>query len=228
MDHDTNEPAVYQTSENTSLAKKQIEEILIPMAEETERIYVIPLKKQYFSASKAAPTAIKRVKNFINRHMKVDESDIWIDSSLNNAIWSKGKYKMPTKIRVKAVKFDDGVVEVYLPELEFEKSRRELLQEEKEKKQPILIKRDEEPEEEIDEAGTDDYEVIPAADGDVKLKKKRQPKDTEEDIAEESEDEEIEEDDEKTSATASFEVDSEPIEEPEEPKDKAKENDSSS
>ena len=104
------------------------------MAEEIERIYVIPLKKTGYKSSKAAPTAVKRVKSYLTRHMKVEEKNIWIDDSLNSALWSKGKYDMPTKIRVKAVKFDDGVVEAYLPELEFKKSRRELLKEEREKK----------------------------------------------------------------------------------------------
>jgi large subunit ribosomal protein L31e len=166
------------------------------MTEETERIYIIPLRKKDFPASKAAPTAIKRVKNYINRHMKVDEDNIWIDESLNNAIWSKGKYKMPGKIRVKAVKFDDGVVEVYLPELEFEKSRRELLQEERAKKAPILHKEEAEVEEEVDEAGTDDYEVVPTADGDVKLKKKKHHNEGEEEESEaegSEEEEEVEE-----------------------------------
>ena len=160
------------------------------MAEETERIYVIPLRKKYFPASTAAPTAVKRVKQYINQHMKVDQNDIWIDESLNNAIWSKGKYKMPSKIRVKAVKFEDGVVEVYLPELEFEKSRREILQEERAKKQPILRKEEMEAEEEADEAGTEDYEVVPTAEGDVKLKKKKQAKESDKE-EEESEEEEV-------------------------------------
>jgi len=143
------------------------------MAEELERIFVIPLKKNNYNSSKAAPTAVKRVKKYLTRHMKVKEKDIWIDDSLNNALWSNGKYNMSSKIRVKAVKFDDGIVEAYLPETEFKKSRRELLREEKEKKAPIL-KRDEELEGEEGEAGAEDYEIAPAADGDVKIKKKKQ------------------------------------------------------
>ena len=143
------------------------------MAEEIERIYIIPLKKTSFNKSKAAPVAIKRVKKYLTKHMKVNDKDIWIDDSLNNAIWSQGKYKMPSKIRVKAVKFDDGVVEAYLPELEFKKSRRELLKEEREKKEPILRK--EEAEEEAEERG-EDYEISPAPDGEVKIKKKKAPK----------------------------------------------------
>ena len=148
------------------------------MAEEIERIYVIPLKKIGYKSSKAAPTAIKRVKNYLTRHMKVQEKDIWIDDSLNNAIWSQGKYKMANKIRVKAVKFDDGVVEAYLPELEFKKSRRELLKEEKAKKEPILKK--EEAAAEGAETGAEDYEIAPTADGDVKIKKKKAPRKKEE------------------------------------------------
>jgi large subunit ribosomal protein L31e len=150
------------------------------MAEEIEKIYIIPLKKAGYKSSKAAPTAVKRVKSYLTRHMKVEEQNIWIDDSLNNALWSKGKYDMPTKIRVKAVKFDDGVVEAYLPELEFKKSRRELLKEEREKKEPILRK-DEMGAEELEgeESGTEDYEMVPTADGDVKLKKKKTTKDKE-------------------------------------------------
>lgn len=150
------------------------------MAEEIERIYVIPLKKTGFNSAKAAPTAIKRVKNYLTRHMKVEEKDIWIDSSLNNLLWSFGKYNMQSKIRVKAVKFDDGVVEAYLPELEFKKSRRELLKEEREKKEPILKKEEIEGEEAEGEAGAEDYEISPTADGEVKIKKKKVPKAKEE------------------------------------------------
>ena len=150
------------------------------MAEEIERIYVIPLKKTGFNSAKAAPTAIKRVKNYLTRHMKVEEKDIWIDSSLNNLLWSFGKYNMQSKIRVKAVKFDDGVVEAYLPELEFKKSRRELLKEEREKKEPILKKEEIEGEEAEGETGAEDYEISPTADGEVKIKKKKVPKSKEE------------------------------------------------
>jgi len=151
------------------------------MAEEIEKIYVIPLKKKGFKSSMAAPIAVKRVKQFLTKHMKVEAKDIWMDDSLNDALWTHGKYRMPSKIRVKAVKFDDGVVEAYLPELEFKKSRRELLKEEKEKKEPILIKEEPEPGEESGEiSGTEDYEVSPTADGEVKIKKKKETKAKEE------------------------------------------------
>lgn len=145
------------------------------MTEEIEKIYVIPLKKRGFKSSTSAPTAVKRVKIYLTKHMKVKEENIWIDDSLNNAIWGKGKYNMVSKIRVKAVKFEDGVVEAYLPELEFKKSRRELLKEEREKKEPIL-KREEEPLEEGEVSGAEDYDISPTGDGEVKIKKKKAPK----------------------------------------------------
>jgi large subunit ribosomal protein L31e len=147
------------------------------MAEEVERIYVIPLRRSGFKSSKSAPAAIKRVRNYLTRHMKVEKKNIWIDDSLNNALWSQGKYKMPSKIRVKAVKFDDGVVEAYIPELEIKKSRRELLKEEREKKEPILKKEEVEPgEAEGEVPGAEDYDIAPTADGEVKIKKKKTPK----------------------------------------------------
>jgi large subunit ribosomal protein L31e len=149
------------------------------MTEEIERIYVIPLRKTGFKSSKSAPSAVKRVREYLTRHMKVEQENIWIDDSLNNALWSHGKYSMPSKIRVKAVKFDDGVVEAYVPELEFKKSRRELLKEEREKKEPILKKEEAVPEGEA-EAGAADYDIAPTADGEVKIKKKKAPKEKKE------------------------------------------------
>jgi large subunit ribosomal protein L31e len=158
------------------------------MAEEKERIYVIPLKAKNYTNSKAADTAVRRVKNFLTRHMKVEEKDIWIDESLNRMLWSHGKYSMPNRVRVKAVKFDDGIVEASLPELEFKKSRREILREEREKKTPVLRKEEMPEEEEEGEGGADDYEMVPTADGDVKLKKKKPKKEKEsEEKSEESE-----------------------------------------
>ena len=157
------------------------------MAEEIEKIYIIPLKKTGFISSKAAPTAVKRVKKYLTRHMKVEEEKIWIDDSLNNSLWSHGKYNMPTRIRVKAVKFEDGVVEAYLPELEFKKSRRELLREEREKKEPILRKEEEKVEAEEETSGTKDYDILPSTDGEVKIKKKKSTKEKKEIVEKETE-----------------------------------------
>lgn len=144
---------------------------------EIERVYVVPLKRAKIGRSSlAAPRAVKEVRNYLTKHMKVDKNDVWIDDSLNRELWSRGKYKIPSKMRVRAVKFEDGVVEATLPELGLKKSRRELLKEEKEKKVPILRREEAEIPEGEGAAGAEDYEISPTADGEVKIKKKKAPK----------------------------------------------------
>ena len=119
------------------------------MAEkEVERIYVVPFSRvKHGPISEAAPRAMREVRRFLSKHMKVESKDIWIDESVNHAVWGKGKYKIPSKLRVRAVKFDDGIVEVSLPEIEF-KSFREELKTIKESKEPILKREEEEEAEE--------------------------------------------------------------------------------
>lgn len=140
-----------------------------------ERIYVIPLREaKYGPSSKAAPRAIKKIKEFLSRHLKVDLEKIWIDESVNHAIWSRGKYKIPSKIRVRAVRFDDGVVEVSLPEIEF-RSFREEIKAVKEAKKPILKK-----EEEVSEETTEEEKEEVEKTEEVKEEKEEIKKETEE------------------------------------------------
>jgi large subunit ribosomal protein L31e len=145
-----------------------------------ERVYVVPFRQiKKGKSSRAAPRAVKHVRRFLTRHMKVKEDDIWIDESLNEQLWSKGKYKAPNRLRVRAVKFEDGVVEASLPELGYKKSRREFLKEEREKKTPILRREEAEVGEE-GVAGAEEYDIAPTADGEVKIKKKKAPKEKKE------------------------------------------------
>jgi large subunit ribosomal protein L31e len=150
-----------------------------PAEQELERIYVVPLSTiKKGRSSCAAPRAVNEVRAFLVKHMKVEKKNVWIDDSVNKELWSHGKYWIPSKIRVRAVKFDDGVVEATLPELAEKTSRRELLKEEKEKKTPIL-KKEEAPTEE-GATGAEDYTIKPTADGEVKIKKKKPAKEGEE------------------------------------------------
>jgi large subunit ribosomal protein L31e len=140
---------------------------------ELERIYIIPLRRAKIGpTSRAAPRAVDDVRKFLRKHMKVEEKNVWIDDSLNKQLWAHGKFWVPSKIRVRAVKFEDGVVEATLPELGEKKSRREFLKEEKEKKTPILRGEEEKAEEGV--AGAEDYNITPTSDGNVKIKKKKE------------------------------------------------------
>jgi len=85
--------------------------------EEEERIINIPLKKTKSSPrGKRAKRAMSEIREHIVRHMKAKEEDVWIDGKLNELIWSRGIQKPPSKVRVKAIKFEDGLVEVSVPE----------------------------------------------------------------------------------------------------------------
>ena len=85
--------------------------------EENERIYTIPLRAtKQVRRTKRAPHAMRQIRKFIARHMKTDIDNVWIDPPVNRAIWSRGIEKPPSKIRVRAIKFEDELVEVSLPE----------------------------------------------------------------------------------------------------------------
>lgn len=101
------------------------------MAEENERILTIPLKKtRSVPKSQRASRAVKEIREYVARHMRAAEgmSDeekervarptekIWIDSKVNEVIWSRGIEKPPAEVRVRAIKFEDGLIEVSLPE----------------------------------------------------------------------------------------------------------------
>ncbi|MCX8192042.1 MAG: 60S ribosomal protein L31 [Nitrososphaerales archaeon] len=82
--------------------------------EEISRIYVIPLRRAWLAPKhRRAIRAINLVKEFAERHMK--GSEVKIDTSLNELIWSRGIKNPPRKITVKMVKDKDGVVTVSLP-----------------------------------------------------------------------------------------------------------------
>ena len=91
---------------------------MIHMADKTtelERIYTIPLRKaKDLTRGKRADNAVRDVKRYLTRHMKA--GNVWLDHTVNEALWSQGKFTIPSRIRVKATRFSDGVVEVTLPE----------------------------------------------------------------------------------------------------------------
>ncbi len=81
-----------------------------------ERIYTIPLLRAKMAPrTRRAKKAVRLVKEFLQKHMKVE--DVRIDSSLNELIWSRGLRKVPSKVRVKAVKTEETVW-AYTPEAE--------------------------------------------------------------------------------------------------------------
>jgi large subunit ribosomal protein L31e len=74
-----------------------------------ERIYTIPLRDvKKMPRTKRAQKAVRYMRSFLEKHMKSD--DIIIDKELNEKIWERGIEHIPSKIRVKAEKEEDGRV----------------------------------------------------------------------------------------------------------------------
>jgi len=94
-----------------------------------ERIYTIPLSKAWIMPpNKRAPRAIRMIRSFVTRHMKLEArrggeeeeaeepKKLVISNEVNERVWKRGIEKPPRKIRVRAAKDKEGNVTVYLAE----------------------------------------------------------------------------------------------------------------
>lgn len=112
-----------EEAEKPARGKKEEEEIV------EERTYTIPLSKAWLMpANKRAPTAMRILREFTIKHMKLkaakkseeeeeeEPSTLTIDNEVNQRMWSRGIEKPPRNIRVRAAKDKDGNVTVYLAE----------------------------------------------------------------------------------------------------------------
>ena len=80
-----------------------------------ERVYVIPLRAaKRVPRKRRARRAVKIAREFLMRHMKSER--VKLDDALNRKIWRRGAEKPPSRVRVRAVKQDDGSVEAFLVE----------------------------------------------------------------------------------------------------------------
>ena len=78
-----------------------------------EQIYVIPLRDvQHTPRWERGKRAMKAIRDYLAQHMKSRE--IKLDQSINEAVWARGSHKPPSRIRVRAMKFEDGQVEAEL------------------------------------------------------------------------------------------------------------------
>src|SRR3989344_565667 len=114
--------------------------------EKIEREYIIPLRWKVAKVPvyKRANKAVKAIREFIVRHMKIYDRDlkkVKIDKYLNQAIWLRSIKKPPEKIKVKAVK-EGEIVKVELLEMpekiKFRKQKEEKREKQgEEKKKPV-------------------------------------------------------------------------------------------
>ncbi|WP_121820191.1 50S ribosomal protein L31e [Halostella salina] len=80
-----------------------------------ERVVTVPLRDAKAEAKhKRADKAMTLVREHLAQHFSVEEEDVRLDPSINEAVWSQGRKNPPSKLRVRAARFDEegrGVVE---------------------------------------------------------------------------------------------------------------------
>lgn len=74
-----------------------------------ERVYIIPLRSEWLKVPyyKRARRAVKAIKEFVARHMRVPERDldkVKLDIYFNNELWFRGKTNPPSKVKVRVIK----------------------------------------------------------------------------------------------------------------------------
>jgi len=85
-----------------------------------ERVVTVPLRGvQAGSNTNRADRAMTIVREHLARHFSVPEGAVRLDPSINEAVWAQGRTKPPSKLRVRAARFDEegeSVVEAELAE----------------------------------------------------------------------------------------------------------------
>jgi large subunit ribosomal protein L31e len=127
------EEGIKEEAEEETFTEEEIEEEAPSRREEEkeefveERIYTIPLRRAWIMPpKKRAPKAIRIIKAFIQKHMKVDEvaferegeeeegGRIIISNEVNEKIWSRGIEKPPRRLRIRAAKDEENNVTIFL------------------------------------------------------------------------------------------------------------------
>jgi len=144
-----------------------------------EREYIVPLRREFLKVPRhrRVNKAVKALKQFIARHMKIYDRDlnkVKVDTILNDELRYRGSRKPPTKIKVKAIKYDTGIVRVLLvdipPVIQYKIDRNER------KKKALDTKTEAKEEKKTEEAG----KIEEASKAEEKEQTSEEKKDTEE------------------------------------------------
>lgn len=80
-----------------------------------ERVVTVPLRGiQASSRSARADAAMSIVREHLAQHFSVPEDAVRLDPSINEAVWARGRKNPPSKVRIRAARFEEegeGVVE---------------------------------------------------------------------------------------------------------------------
>ena len=80
-----------------------------------ERVMTVPLRKMLAgSQTDRGDRAMKIIREHLAQHFSVEEEAVRLDPSINEEVWANGRKNPPSKIRVRAARFEEdgeGVVE---------------------------------------------------------------------------------------------------------------------
>ena len=73
-----------------------------------ERVVTVPLRKVKAGAKhESADRAMTLIRDHLAQHFKADADAVRLDPSINEAVWSRGRKKPPSKLRVRAARFEE-------------------------------------------------------------------------------------------------------------------------
>lgn len=128
------------------------------MADKQERIYNIPLRKEFMKVApyKRAKKAVKALKEFLVRHMKVEMENVKLSKWINQEILRRGSSHPPHHIKIKVIKENEvAKAELHdLPKQAIEEIKREeerKKEAEKKKEEKKETKKEEKTEEKAEE-----------------------------------------------------------------------------
>lgn len=80
-----------------------------------EQVYTIPLRHVKNAPRwERSKKAVSLVFKYLEKHTKTDRNMIRMNPNISEKLWERGSEKPPSKIRVKTMKFQDGIVEAEL------------------------------------------------------------------------------------------------------------------
>jgi len=99
-------------------------------AKKLEREYIIPLRKEWLKTPKhkRAKKAVRAIRLFLSKHMKVEFEDVKIGRFLNEYLWARGIKNPPAKVKVKVIR-EEGIARAEL--LDLSEKQKKMLEEEK-------------------------------------------------------------------------------------------------
>jgi large subunit ribosomal protein L31e len=73
-----------------------------------ERVVTVPLRNANASTGpNKADAAMRIVREHLAQHFSVTEDAVRLDPSINEAVWSHGRSSPPSKLRIRAARFEE-------------------------------------------------------------------------------------------------------------------------